>query len=59
MIFTDSLQVAMKKLPDNTTKISIKYGNQGNSIRSSALVNIIEENICYANISILSYDSLI
>lgn len=47
---TDSLQVAMKKLPDNTTRISIKYGSQGNSIRSSALVGIIEGNIRYANI---------
>ncbi|WP_425536937.1 DUF3568 family protein [Francisella-like endosymbiont] len=46
----DSLQVAMKKLPDNTTRISIKYGSQGNSIRSSALVGIIEGNIRYANI---------
>ncbi|MBK2356923.1 DUF3568 family protein [Francisella hispaniensis] len=46
---TDSLQVAMKKLPNNTTRISIKYGSEGNSIRSSALVGIIEGNIRYAN----------
>ncbi|APC91149.1 MULTISPECIES: DUF3568 family protein [Francisella] len=46
---TDSLQVAMKKLPNNATRISIKYGSQGNSIRSSALIGIIEGNIRYAN----------
>ena len=55
---TDSLQVAMKKLPDNTTRISIKYGSQGNSIRSSALVGIIEEIFATLIFSILSYDSL-
>ncbi|MDE4947202.1 DUF3568 family protein, partial [Francisella tularensis subsp. holarctica] len=38
---TDSLQVAMKKLPNNATMISIKYGSQGNSIRSSSLKGII------------------
>ncbi|ALB01391.1 hypothetical protein ACH24_01030 [Francisella persica ATCC VR-331] len=44
---TDSLKVAMKKLSDNTTRILIKYSSQGNSIRSSALVSIIEGNIRY------------
>ncbi|MDE5005088.1 DUF3568 family protein, partial [Francisella tularensis subsp. holarctica] len=46
---TDSLQVALKNLPNNATRISIKYGRQGNSIRSSALIGIIEGNIRYAN----------
>ncbi|MDE5006989.1 DUF3568 domain-containing protein, partial [Francisella tularensis subsp. holarctica] len=45
---TYSLQVAMKKLPNNATRISIKSGSPGHSIRSSALIGIREGNIRYA-----------
>ncbi|WP_231138740.1 DUF3568 domain-containing protein [Francisella orientalis] len=41
------MRVEIVKLSDKLTKVAIKYGKDGNSIRSSAEVQIIEGNIKY------------
>ena len=41
----DFVEIAIQKKSQNKTELSIKYGSQGNAIRSSALVSIIQENI--------------
>ncbi|MEY8766985.1 DUF3568 family protein [Francisella philomiragia] len=43
----DTIRVEIVKLSDKLTKVAIKYGKDGNSIRSSAEVQIIEGNIKY------------
>ncbi|AXA33462.1 DUF3568 family protein [Francisella adeliensis] len=42
---SDFVEVVMAKTSDDTTRISIKYGKQGDTIRSSALIDIIKANI--------------
>lgn len=42
---SDFVEVVMAKTSDDTTKISVKYGKEGDTIRSSALVGIIKYNI--------------
>ncbi|MEY8713721.1 DUF3568 family protein [Francisella philomiragia] len=43
----DTIRIEIVKLSDKLTKVAIKYGKDGNSIRSSAEVQIIEGNIKY------------
>ncbi|AIT10044.1 hypothetical protein LO80_08710 [Candidatus Francisella endociliophora] len=47
---SDYLEVVIKPESDKLTRLSIKYGSQGNSIRSSALEDIIDGNIKYGNL---------
>lgn len=42
---SDFVEVVMAETSDDTTRISIKYGKQGDTIRSSALIDIIKANI--------------
>lgn len=42
---TDFVEIAIQKKSKDNTELSIKYGSEGNAIRSSALVSIIQENI--------------
>ncbi len=41
----DFVEIAIQKKSQDKTELSIKYGNEGNAIRSSALVSIIQEDI--------------
>lgn len=43
----DTIRIEIVKLSDKLTKVAIKYGKDGNSIRSSVEVQIIEGNIKY------------
>lgn len=47
---SDYLEVIIKPKSDEVTSLSIKYGADGDSIRSSALENIIEGNVKYGNL---------
>ena len=41
----DTLVIELVKLSDNLTKVGIKYGKHGNSMRSSAVIVIITRDI--------------
>ncbi|AEI35867.1 MULTISPECIES: DUF3568 family protein [Francisella] len=43
----DTIKINIKKISDTSTSLAIKYGKDGNSMRSSAEVQIIEGNIKY------------
>ncbi|QIW10611.1 DUF3568 family protein [Francisella sp. LA112445] len=42
---SDFVEIAIEKKAKDKTQISIKYGSEGNAIRSSALVSLIQNNI--------------
>lgn len=46
---SDYLEVIIKEISEDNTLIKIKYGVNGDSIRSSALVNLIDGNIKYGS----------
>ncbi|MED7788478.1 DUF3568 family protein [Francisella sp. 19X1-34] len=41
----DFIEIAIEKETKDKTQISIKYGSEGNAIRSSALIPMIQSNI--------------
>lgn len=41
----DFVEIAIQRKSKDKTELSVKYGNEGNAIRSSALVSIIQEDI--------------
>jgi hypothetical protein len=45
---SDFLEILIKKVSKDSSVISIKYGKEGDSIRSSALIGIIKGNIVYS-----------
>ncbi|WP_150466991.1 DUF3568 family protein [Francisella sp. SYW-9] len=42
---TDFVEIVIEKKSKDKTQVSIKYGSEGNAIRSSALIPIIQGNI--------------
>jgi hypothetical protein len=45
---SDFVTVEITEISKDESRISIKYGREGNSIRSSALIEIIDGNIRYS-----------
>ncbi|MED7818523.1 MULTISPECIES: DUF3568 family protein [unclassified Francisella] len=40
----DFIEAVMQKTSANTTRLSVKYGKQGDSIKSATLISLIQEN---------------